>query len=231
MRIEGSVTAISWIPSEAIEGLPKLPFEFGVGHYDEPPPDRLSPGDLGRRDRRHGLRRGRPGRLDDVPLRAEGDRRPGSAIRGPATRAGDLPRPGPLRTDRGRACGLPGASTRERRPLVPHPFGNRVDDAGAHAARRRSHRARTRGCEPVPVALDLRQRRRPRAEERHRRLQDLVPRVARRQHAVGRRGVAGARRGGGDRARAGAVAQPSHRRRQARAAQARRRRDPRRAGR
>ena len=48
MRIEGSVTAISWIPSEAIEGLPKLPFELGVGHYDEPPPDRLEPGDLGR---------------------------------------------------------------------------------------------------------------------------------------------------------------------------------------
>src|SRR4051812_36149714 len=48
MRIDGSATAISWIPSEAIEGLPKLPFELGVGHYDEPPPDRLGPGDLGR---------------------------------------------------------------------------------------------------------------------------------------------------------------------------------------
>ena len=48
MRIEGSVTAISWIPSEAIEGLPKLPFELGVGHYDEPPPDQLEPGDLER---------------------------------------------------------------------------------------------------------------------------------------------------------------------------------------
>ncbi len=47
MRVEGSVTAISWIPSEAIEGLPKLPFEFGVGHYDEPPPDRIEgPRDL-----------------------------------------------------------------------------------------------------------------------------------------------------------------------------------------
>ncbi|HEY3551533.1 MAG TPA: cyclic nucleotide-binding domain-containing protein [Gaiellaceae bacterium] len=41
MRIEGSVTAVSWIPSEAIEGMPKLPFELGVGHYDEPPPDRI----------------------------------------------------------------------------------------------------------------------------------------------------------------------------------------------
>jgi hypothetical protein len=48
MRIEGSVTAISWIPSEAIAGMPKLPLELGVGHYDEPPPDRLEHGDLGR---------------------------------------------------------------------------------------------------------------------------------------------------------------------------------------
>jgi Cyclic nucleotide-binding domain len=46
MRIEKSVTAISWIPSEAISGMPKVPFELGVGHYDEPPPDRLAEGDL-----------------------------------------------------------------------------------------------------------------------------------------------------------------------------------------
>lgn len=48
MRIESSVTAISWIPSEAIEGMPKLPFELGIGSYDEPPPDRLEEGDLER---------------------------------------------------------------------------------------------------------------------------------------------------------------------------------------
>jgi hypothetical protein len=41
-RHESSVTAISWIPSEAIEGLSKLPFELGVTHYDEPPPDRIT---------------------------------------------------------------------------------------------------------------------------------------------------------------------------------------------
>ena len=46
MRHERSVTAISWIPSEAITGLPKLPFEFGIGHYDEPPPDHLGVHDL-----------------------------------------------------------------------------------------------------------------------------------------------------------------------------------------
>jgi hypothetical protein len=40
-RFESSVTAVSWIPSEAISGPSKVPFEFGVTHYDEPPPDRL----------------------------------------------------------------------------------------------------------------------------------------------------------------------------------------------
>ena len=38
-RIESSFTSISWIPSEAIEGMAQLPFELGVGHYDNPPPD------------------------------------------------------------------------------------------------------------------------------------------------------------------------------------------------
>jgi hypothetical protein len=40
-RFESSVTAISWIPSEAVTGPSKVPFELGVTHYDEPPPDRL----------------------------------------------------------------------------------------------------------------------------------------------------------------------------------------------
>jgi len=48
MRIESSVTSISWIPSEAVEGLPKLPFDLRVARYDEPPPDRLDEGDLER---------------------------------------------------------------------------------------------------------------------------------------------------------------------------------------
>ena len=44
MRIESSVTAISWIPSEAIRGLTRMPFDMGMAHYDEPPPDVI--GDL-----------------------------------------------------------------------------------------------------------------------------------------------------------------------------------------
>ena len=40
-RFESSVTSISWIPSEAITGPSKIPFEMGVTHYDDPPPDRI----------------------------------------------------------------------------------------------------------------------------------------------------------------------------------------------
>jgi cyclic nucleotide-binding protein len=40
MKIESSVTSISWIPSAAIAGVTKVPFEAGVTHYDDPPPDR-----------------------------------------------------------------------------------------------------------------------------------------------------------------------------------------------
>ena len=39
MRIESSVTSLSWIPSEAVTGANKPMFEMGVAHYDDPPPD------------------------------------------------------------------------------------------------------------------------------------------------------------------------------------------------
>jgi hypothetical protein len=41
MRYESSVTSISWIPSEAVQGSTRLPFDAGVAHYDPPPPDVL----------------------------------------------------------------------------------------------------------------------------------------------------------------------------------------------
>lgn len=40
-RHKSSVTAISWIPAEAIEGMSRIPFDMGVTHYDQPPPDRV----------------------------------------------------------------------------------------------------------------------------------------------------------------------------------------------
>lgn len=41
MRIESSVTSLSWIPPEAMTGPMRLPMDLGIGHYDPPPPDRL----------------------------------------------------------------------------------------------------------------------------------------------------------------------------------------------
>ena len=42
MRYESSVTSISWIPSEAVTGSMRIPFDTGMGHYDDPPPDELT---------------------------------------------------------------------------------------------------------------------------------------------------------------------------------------------
>jgi hypothetical protein len=39
MRIESSVTSLSWIPSEAVTGSNKAVFQTGFAHYDDPPPD------------------------------------------------------------------------------------------------------------------------------------------------------------------------------------------------
>jgi hypothetical protein len=37
--IESSVTSVSWIPREAVEGVTRLPFDMGITQYDMPPPD------------------------------------------------------------------------------------------------------------------------------------------------------------------------------------------------
>jgi hypothetical protein len=41
MRHQSSITSLSWIPSEAIEGSMRLAFDAGLAHYDPPPPDVL----------------------------------------------------------------------------------------------------------------------------------------------------------------------------------------------
>jgi hypothetical protein len=41
MRYENSMTSLSWIPSEAIEGGMRLAFDAGFTHYDDPPPAEL----------------------------------------------------------------------------------------------------------------------------------------------------------------------------------------------
>jgi Cyclic nucleotide-binding domain len=41
VRHRSSITSLSWIPSEAVEGSTRLAFEAGVAHYDDPPPEIL----------------------------------------------------------------------------------------------------------------------------------------------------------------------------------------------
>ena len=227
MRIEGSVTAISWIPSEAIEGMPKLPFELGVGHYDEPPPDRLARGDL---ERLRDADRFREANELKAWIEVEDGAIVGLGYQGGGLVGSTTFRLGPkaivvpgvpfevLRADPeisadsvrfvqtvGGRAGFPAPRRVKGGPLFRIQSATAWTTLALTPARGRPHRARARRREPVPASLDLRPRRQPGPEERHRRLQDVVPRVARRQHALGRRGVAGRRRRGGDRARARAV--------------------------
>ena len=39
MRIESSVTAITWLPFGVLDAMPNLPLGIAVAHFDEPPPD------------------------------------------------------------------------------------------------------------------------------------------------------------------------------------------------
>jgi hypothetical protein len=41
MRHQSSITSLSWIPSEAIEGSQRLAFDAGMAHYDDPPPEAI----------------------------------------------------------------------------------------------------------------------------------------------------------------------------------------------
>lgn len=40
-RVDGAVLAVTWIPREAVEGPARLPFQLGLAHFDDPPPDRI----------------------------------------------------------------------------------------------------------------------------------------------------------------------------------------------
>jgi hypothetical protein len=39
VRHQSSITSLSWIPSEAVEGSQRLAFDAGMAHYDDPPPE------------------------------------------------------------------------------------------------------------------------------------------------------------------------------------------------
>ena len=41
IKIESSITSVSWIPPGAFAGMMEIPIKLGVAHYDDPPPDVL----------------------------------------------------------------------------------------------------------------------------------------------------------------------------------------------
>lgn len=54
MRVEDFATAVTWLPFEALEGIPAVPLELAVAHHDDPPPALLP--DLGELRRRDAIR-------------------------------------------------------------------------------------------------------------------------------------------------------------------------------
>jgi hypothetical protein len=51
MRIERTITTISWIPSDAFTGVSRMTEQLGMAHHDQPPPDDIGPADADTLDR------------------------------------------------------------------------------------------------------------------------------------------------------------------------------------
>ena len=220
-RIEGSVTTISWIPSEAVEGAVKAGFKLGFTHYDTAPPDEIGPdidvslGELVATDRfrfanhlrawaqfdeaGHVVASGHlgGGHLGATNVRIGTD--VSLAATGMPERRGE-PEIGPgwirfTQTNGGRT-GLPLPRAVRHAPFVqfksPVAWSTLELTLFADGRRRGPPRRRL----TVPAPLDLRHRREARRQERQHRLEGLGWHGVRQAHAVGRRGLAGVRDGG-----------------------------------
>ena len=148
-RFESSVTAVSWIPSEAITGPSKVPFQAGVTHYDEPPPDRLVDlEELRTTDRFREANELRAfievedgrivnaGHLGQGHIGATTVKVGPSALRFPAVHLPDIQhgardrwRVGALRADGRRPDGSPDATARAAQAVRPVLAVDRMDDA------------------------------------------------------------------------------------------------------
>ena len=241
MRIESSITSISWIPSEAVTGMTKGAFEIGVrplrrAHRPttSAPTSPTTLEELRAADRfRFANHLGAYVEFADDGSVVDAGYRGGGAIgattvrfgkqlhgRGgeparPAARTGGRRRLGALHPVRRRAHRLPDAAGGAPAAVRAVPRADRVVDARADDPRRRAQRGPARRGVAVPAPLGLRRRGELDRQERADRLQGLGRPRLRQAHAVGRRGVAGPRHRGRDRARAPAVVGDHARRRQA----------------
>ena len=223
-RFESSVTAISWIPSEAITGPSKVPFEAGLTHYDDPPPDRIDDLEALRTSDRfreaNELRAfievgdGRivnAGHLGQGHIGATTVKVGPSALRFPAVQLPDIQAEpdgewviGPVRPDGRRPDGPADAPAGPPQAVRAVLAVDRVDDARPDHQRRRELEPRARRRESVPAPLDLRRHGDARREVGHGRLREVVQGFVRGSDAVGRAGFAGGHGGRG--VGAGAVA-------------------------
>ena len=150
MRIESSVTSVSWIPSEAVTGVTKGAFETGFAHYDDAPPDDIGPDIAGRRGtagsgpvplrqpsrRLRRVRRRRRGRRRRLRRWRRDRRRPRSgSARSFTVAAVSLPDRQPSRRSATAGCGS------RRRPAAAPAFRRRGRCAG-----RRSCSTSRRSC-------------------------------------------------------------------------------------
>ena len=165
MKIESSVTSISWIPSAAIAGVTRIPFEAGVTHYDDPPPDRWDDLDsvLGPEGARFandlrawievedgqitGYGQGGGGRISNTLFRVAGMRIQVEAVGYPELRPEPVVGDGlrPVQPDGGRPAWHAGAPAGQRRAVRQDPGADGMDDAGADPLRGRLDQARAGG--------------------------------------------------------------------------------------
>ena len=226
MRVESSVTTVSWIPSEAVTGpVLKGTFESGFTSYDEPPPDAIDDleawRDAGRfrfANRLSAWVEIEDGRIVDAGY-AGGGMMGSTTVRLAKLRATfepvELPdlQQEPERRDTevrfvqttGGRTGLPAPRRVKHPPFLQFRAPTVWTTLALTIARRRHLRLRGARREQVPPSLGVRRRGQGRGQGRAGELQGLVPRRVRQAHAVGCARVAGARHRGRDRARAADV--------------------------
>ena len=177
MKIESRVVAVSWIPSEAVKGAMKAPFEMGIAHYDEPLPDVL--GDLDDWRKRDMFRvandlRAWIGVDDDGQITGHGYSAGGvigsttmglgsanatfQAVAYPTLQPEPEVGDGWVRFQQtaGGRTGVPAPRRVAKPPFVQYHAPDRVVDPVAHDPCRRSLRVRPRRCQPVPPPLGVR---------------------------------------------------------------------------
>ncbi len=244
MRIEGSVTSISWIPSEAVAGMTKGVFEVGFAHYDDAPPDDIGPDIPATLEALRAADRLRfanhlaayaefadgsvvdagylgGGQIGSTTVRL-GKRFTVAAVSLPDRQLEPEIGDGWVRFTQsaGGRTGFPTPRAVRRPPFVQYfsPIAWSTLELTLHADGHSE--SRLVGASHVPSPLGLRRPRGADRQERPDRLQGLGRHGVRQAHAVGRRGVPGGGQRRRDGARASALGGDDARRRQARHPQA-----------